>query len=101
MSGIEVEKVERRTTVSFLLHVSGAADLDKRWTRGRRRIRPATVSFDVRDGVLGSVTVSGPVLLKDGQPSEKLVESTWYSSVLTDETAPEWLRVLVAEVSRG
>lgn len=100
MSGIEVEKVERRTTTSFLLHVSGAPDLDKRWTRGRRRIRPATVSFEDRDGVLGSVTVSGPVLLKDGQPSEKLTESVWYASVLTDAEAPEWLQVLVVETTR-
>lgn len=94
-----------RTERIISLDVTGAEPMKRaaQYHRSKEvQFLPDHVSVRVSNGEFGSVSISGPVLKKDGTPGQARRDSeSWYSEVSFRMQAPEWLIQVVAEATDG
>jgi hypothetical protein len=94
-----------RTERTISLDVSGADPMTRKSQEYRQRVvsfLPDHVNVRINDGELSSVSISGPVLKKDGTPGQARRDSeSWYSGINFRLNAPEWLVQVVSDAAQG
>lgn len=88
-------------TIRLTVHNVPDIDVTMSYHRKPRIFRPEHATVRLVDGEIGTVVVSGGLVLKSGAASDLVSESVTYYGVKELDKAPEWVRVIAAEAPHG